>query len=92
MHVPARGLLVERLGQGSRVALRFREANDAAWWRKKSPRRTRLCAQVDGEAFTFDCPGETIEVAHAGVQVATAFGPLHGRARQGPPASGQAKP
>jgi len=91
VHVPARGLLVERLGQGSSVALRFREADDAAWWRKESPRRTRLCAQVDGEAFTFECPGETIQVAHAGVQVATAFGPLHGVRSQGPPALASAR-
>jgi hypothetical protein len=70
-----------RLGQGCRVTLRFFEpaeleaAGDKRMAGKVS-RRPQLAVQTDGEAWHFDSPGESIEVALEG-RVGAPFGPLH---------------
>ncbi len=47
--------------------------------------KSTLFAQVDGEAFEFECDGEAIEVFRKG-SVPTLFGPFRGKPHMGPPA------
>ena len=71
----------KRLGQGTRVELRFwtlaeLEAKGAADITQKVTKRPMLAVQTDGEAWQVNSPGERIEVTLAG-RVGAPFGPEH---------------
>jgi len=91
MHVPVsvsqlRGYGGKRLGQGRRVEFVFKSEEQ---YEKDNPdsksasRRPLLAAQVDGEAWSFPCYGETIAVSLCG-EVGAPRGPTH-RASRGWP-------